>query len=74
MLRSSARSSRSFARAWANTVLDLKHRRDFDKVAMVGAPAWEQWCAKTAATVLITGELRTFGRDRLSQAWEWLRA
>lgn len=27
----------SIGAAWANTVLDLKYRRDFAKVAMVGA-------------------------------------
>ena len=28
--------------AWANTTFDLRHRRDFDKIAMVGAPKWEE--------------------------------
>lgn len=60
--------------AWANTIFDLKHRRDFAKVAMVGAPTWEDWCVKTAATLLMAGELQTFRRDQLPQAWEWLRA
>jgi hypothetical protein len=40
--------------AWRNTCLDLRHRRNFDKVAIVGAPTWEQWCAKLA-DFLITG-------------------
>jgi SpoIIAA-like len=60
--------------AWANTVLDVKHRRDFDKVAIVGAPRWEEWCVKTAASLLMRGELRTYGRSQLTDAWEWLRA
>lgn len=59
--------------AWANTVLDLTHRRDFHKIAMVGAPAWEQWCVKIPATLLMKGQLRTFRRDELRQAWAWLR-
>ncbi|MBO0882877.1 MAG: STAS/SEC14 domain-containing protein, partial [Mycobacterium sp.] len=64
----------SLGAAWANTVFDVKHRRDFDKIAMVGAPKWEDWCVKTAARVLMSGEMRTFPRDQLTQAWEWLQA
>lgn len=60
--------------AWANTAFDVKHRRDFDKVAMVGAPRWEQWCVRTLARWLMRGELRTYPRDRLGDAWAWLRA
>jgi hypothetical protein len=64
----------SLRAAWANTVFDVKHRRDFEKIAIVGAPKWEDWCIKTAAKWLMTGELRTFRLDELTQAWEWLRA
>jgi hypothetical protein len=60
--------------AWANTVFDVKHRRDFDKIAMVGAPTWEEWCVKAPATLLLRGELRTFPRSQLNQAWEWLHS
>lgn len=63
----------SLAAAWANTVFDLKHRRDFAKVAMVGAPKWEEWCVKAPAALLMNGELRTFDRDHLNHAWVWLR-
>ncbi|WP_234816182.1 STAS/SEC14 domain-containing protein [Mycolicibacterium agri] len=59
---------------WANTLFDLKHRRDFDKVAMVGAPKWESLCVKALAALLMKGELRTFRRDQLGDAWNWLRA
>jgi len=60
--------------AWANTVFDVKHRRDFDKIAMVGAPKWEEWCMKAPATLLMRGELRTFPRGQLNHAWEWLHS
>lgn len=39
----------------------MRHRRDFDKVAIVGAPTWERWCA-TLANLLITGEIKAFTR------------
>jgi hypothetical protein len=64
----------SLRAAWANTVFDVKHRRDFEKIAIVGAPKWEDRCIKTAAKWLMTGELRTFRRDQLTQAREWLHA
>lgn len=60
--------------AWANTIFDLKHRRHFDKIAMLGAPKWEEWCVKVPAALLIRGQLRTFPRDQLEPAWDWLRA
>lgn len=59
--------------AWANTVLDFRHRDDFEKVAVVGAPRWEEWCVKLAG-LLIKGPMRTFPRHHLGDAWHWLRA
>ncbi len=64
----------SLRAAWVNTVFDVKHRRNFDKVAVVGAPRWEQWCVNVAAGCLMGGELRTFDRHRLDAAWQWVRA
>lgn len=64
----------TLAAAWANTIFDLKHRRDFEKVAMVGAPKWEEWCVKGAASLLMNGQLATYRHDQLPEAWEWLRA
>jgi hypothetical protein len=57
---------------WLNARFHLRHRRHFDKVAIVGAPTWEEWCAKLSG-LLITGEIRTFKREQLSNAWTWLR-
>lgn len=60
--------------AWANTKLDLRHRCDLEKVAIVGAPAWEKWCVKLAAGALMKGELCTFDADQLPEAWEWVKS
>ena len=46
----------------------------FEKVAVVGAPRWEQWCVDVAAAFVMSGELRTFDRERLDAAWQWVRA
>jgi hypothetical protein len=64
----------SLRAAWVNTVFDFAHRRDFDKVAVVGAPRWERWCVNVAAGCVMSGELRTFDRDGLDAAWGWVRA
>ena len=62
-----------FRSAWANTILDVRHRADFERIAVVGAPAWEVWCLKLAG-LLMVGEIRTFSSRRLQEAWDWLRA
>src|SRR6478672_1555723 len=41
---------------WKDVKFDLKHRNDFEKVAMIGEKRWEQWLAEvlkpfTKATV-----------------------
>ncbi len=59
--------------AWANTVLDIRHHRDFAKVAMVGAPAWEDRCIRATATLLMRGRLRSYRSDQLAEARRWLR-
>lgn len=59
--------------AWANTILDVRHRADFEKIAIVGAPRWEEWCIKLAS-VFIAGEVRTFRTHQLREAWDWVRA
>lgn len=59
--------------AWANTCLDFRHRTHFEKIAVVGAPTWEEWCVKLLARPLIAAEIRTFKLDQIQKAWRWLR-
>ena len=58
--------------AWDITVMDFSHRKNFDKIAVVGAPRWEDWCVKLAG-LLMKGELRAFPREQLPQARAWLK-
>ena len=60
------------AAAWANTKLDFRHAGDFDKIAMIGAPRWEEVCIEMASH-LMRGEMRTFKPDQLDEAWQWVR-
>lgn len=59
--------------AWANTKLDFRFRGHLEKVAIVGAPAWEEWCVRLASLVM-KGELRTFRSEQLEDAWAWVRS
>lgn len=59
--------------AWLNTSLDIRYRNAFEKLAIVGAPAWEEWCVKLVR-LLVRGEIRTFPREHLHHARAWLRA
>lgn len=58
---------------WDDTKLGLKHRRDFEKLALVGGPKWMDWLTKFAAK-FISGETRSFSREQLQEAWDWLKA
>jgi hypothetical protein len=33
--------------SWDNTTFDFRHRNDFAKIAVVGAPKWEEWCVRS---------------------------
>ena len=59
--------------AWANTKLDFQFRGQLEKVAIVGAPTWEEWCVRIAGLVM-KGEMRTFRTDQLGDAWQWVRS
>ena len=50
----------------------IKHRSDFEKIALVGEKSWERWMALLAKP-FIHGKIRYFSRDELQIAWDWLR-
>jgi hypothetical protein len=57
---------------WEDVKLDLKHRGDFEKVALVGASFWADALLKLFARFM-TGEVRTFLREYLAEAWIWIQ-
>lgn len=58
---------------WDDTKLGLKHRHDFEKVALVGGAKWMAWLTKLCAT-FISGEIKTFSLEQLQEAWVWLKS
>ena len=57
---------------WEDVKLDLKHRGDFEKVALAGASFWADALLKLFARFM-TGEVRTFLREYLAEAWIWIQ-
>ena len=57
---------------WDDAKFGLKHRSDFEKIAIVGGPKWTSWGVKLSAH-LISGEVRVFEEHELQEAWTWIR-
>lgn len=58
--------------AWEDAKLGVRHRKDFEKMAVVGAPEWVDWGAKIGAQ-LMSGELRTYDEDDFDDALDWIQ-
>lgn len=58
--------------AWDDASFGLRHRSDFERMALVGGPAWVEWCAKLSG-FLMKGEIRTFPKERMEEAWAWIK-
>jgi hypothetical protein len=58
---------------WDDVKFDLKHLKDFEKVAVVGANRWLAAATKLFAH-LMRGEVKTFGPEQLAEAWVWIQA
>ena len=58
---------------WDDAKFGIKHKSDFEKVAVVGGPKWAEWCTKIASH-LVAGEIKTYSADQLDDAWSWVQA
>ena len=58
---------------WDDTKLGLKHRNDFEKLALVGGSKWMDWLTKLCAKIM-AGETKTFSSEQLQEAWDWLKS
>lgn len=47
---------------------DLRHRKDFDRVAVVGERAWEELGTKISAP-FFSGSVRFFDKEESARAW-----
>lgn len=58
---------------WDDAKFGIKHKSDFEKIAVVGGPKWAEWCNKIASH-LVSGEMKTYPVDQLDDAWSWVKA
>jgi hypothetical protein len=59
--------------AWQDAALGFQHAADFERLAVVGAPEWVEWCVRLSA-FLFKGDVRIFAQDELQEAWDWIRS
>ena len=57
---------------WDDARFGLRHRNDFEKLAVVGGAKWVAWATKIAARFM-EGEVKTFPEDQLQQAVDWVK-
>lgn len=58
---------------WDDARFGVRHRNDFEKLAVVGGARWVEWATKIGA-YFMEGEVKTFPEARLTEALEWVRA
>jgi hypothetical protein len=56
---------------WQDFKFSLRHVRDFERLAVVGDKAWEEWYARLA-NPLFKADIRHFPVAEIEAAWTWL--
>jgi hypothetical protein len=57
--------------AWDDARFGLAHRKDFEKLGVIGGPKWVEWGVKIGS-VAISGEVKTFSAGEREQAVRWI--
>ena len=60
------------AAAWDDTRFGLAHRKDFDKLGVVGGPKWVEWGFKIGGMV-VSGEVKSFASSEYEEALRWIK-
>ncbi|WP_343079949.1 STAS/SEC14 domain-containing protein [Ostreiculturibacter nitratireducens] len=58
--------------AWDDASFGFSHAGDFERLAVVGAPAWVNWCIRLSS-FLFKCEVRIFPGEALEEAWGWVK-
>ncbi len=56
---------------WDDAYFGLRHRNDFEKMGVIGAPKWFEWGLKIAS-LMIGGELKSFRPNERKLAFLWI--
>jgi hypothetical protein len=57
--------------AWEDVTYGLRHRADFEKVAIVGGPTWVALSVQLGG-FLMKGEIKIFPAGDLDSSWAWV--
>jgi len=58
--------------AWDDMIFGVQHCREFERIAIVGDKAWEEWMAKLASPFTSSGA-RFFDPADIEAAWDWIK-
>ena len=58
---------------WDDTRFGFTHRKNFKKIGVIGGPAWVEWGLKIA-TIIVSGEIRSFSTGELEKALNWINS
>ena len=59
--------------AWDDARFGLRHRNDFEKLAVVGGARWVEWATKIASHFM-KGEVKTFSEEQLQEGLNWIKS
>tara|TARA_R110001583_G_scaffold134428_1_gene286152 strand:- start:226 stop:609 length:384 start_codon:yes stop_codon:yes gene_type:complete len=57
--------------AWDDLIFSLEINPQVERLAVIGDQQWERWMTQLAKP-FTHGEVRYFGLDQVSLAWQWL--
>ena len=59
------------AAMWDDANFGMKHKDQFEKIAVVGGPKWVEWASKLEGHFM-DGAVKTFPADQLQAAKDWI--
>jgi hypothetical protein len=61
------------AALWDDAQFGLTHRKDFEKMGVIGGPKWVERTLKFARMIM-GGEIRSFSANERGEAFRWIKA
>jgi len=58
---------------WEDAKFGVRHKDDFEKIAVVGGPKWVGWGTKLFSHFM-EGQVKIFPPEELQSAWDWLES
>lgn len=58
---------------WDDVKYGGHDKDEFEKVALVGATKWVEWAVKISG-YFMEGKVKTFPREQLPEAWDWIKS